>query len=120
MSKIELRIKFESKQTGLDLLFSSNSKYSTRDVKIYSTRLKENIEFKIDSTNLKNKLITFNIASSDEINISLGTLKADVLKIETKFTKTDCCGTLEISNLAINNFTNSFTNSGPTFITLKI
>ncbi|MBK0382733.1 hypothetical protein I5M32_07155 [Pedobacter sp. SD-b] len=117
---IDLRLKFEDKQTGTDLLFGSNSKYRLKDIEIYSTRLKKDIDFKVDSSGIKQTSIALSITASDELNISLGKLKTAVLKLETKFTKTDCCGTLELTGLEVNNSVNSFTNNGPTLITLKI
>lgn len=107
------------KSDSSDLLFGSTSKYLLSDVKIYSSRLKKNIDLSVDSTNKSNKFIKFQTYGTDEFVIHFASTKSDSLKVETKFIAESCCGKLDISNLKLNNQTISFSNTVPTTIILK-
>ncbi len=117
---ILLRLKFEDNKTGNDLLFGLNKKYVLNDVTIYSSRLKKDLEFKVDSSDSRSNSIIFISNSSDEFAISLAGKKVDVLKVETKFLKEDCCGTLQLSSLVSNNFNSSLANANQNLIVIKI
>jgi hypothetical protein len=117
---IELKLKFIDKQTENDLLFGLNKKYKLNDVNIYSSRLKKDIDFKVDSTDLKSSSIVFNSNSSDEFTVSIAKIKADVLKVETKYTKTDCCGTLELAGFTSNYSNSAFAFNNSNIIIIKI
>ena len=117
---IELRLKFVDKQNLNDLLFGLNKRYTIKDVSIYSARLKKELNFKVDSVDVKNISIVFLSNSSDEFTISFAKKNADVLKVETKYTKDDCCGTLQLSSLVSNNLNSFLTNRNSNLIIIKI
>ncbi|OAQ40497.1 hypothetical protein A5893_05995 [Pedobacter psychrophilus] len=117
---IILRLRFEDSRTGNDLLFGLNKKYGLNDISIYSSRLKKEVEFKIDGSNVKNSSILFVSNSSDEFTISLAKIKVDVLKVETKYTKSDCCGTLELAGFASTNANSAIAYNNSNIIIIKI
>ncbi|MEO5910731.1 MAG: hypothetical protein ABIP95_07565 [Pelobium sp.] len=107
------------KSNSSDLIFGSNPKYRFNDVKIYSTRLKKNIDLSVDSTDKSNKFIRFETFGTDEFVIYFASTTPDSLKVETKFIAESCCGKLDITNLNLNNQSIQFSNTVPTTITLK-
>ncbi len=99
---ITLKLKFVDNNSNQDLIFGSNSKFKSSQIQLYSSRFNKNLEFQIDSLDKNQKFVTFKTGVSDEININLSGSNINKLKIETKFTKQDCCGSLSITNLTLN------------------
>lgn len=95
-----LRLKIVDAKSNIDLIFNQGRKLS--DLRIYSFRLKNNIDFNVDSTDKNNPYVVFNTSISDEFKVSLGDLPPDTVKVETRFVNEDCCGRLEITSLSAN------------------
>ena len=115
-------LKFLDKNTEADLLFSNiinSPKYKLADVKIYSSRFKKNVDFKIDSTNKTNKILVFSTLVTDEFIISLGNLPTDKLSAETQFIDQPCCNQLKLTKLTLNSAVIPFVQFTPTTIILK-
>ena len=116
------KLKFLDKNSDVDLLFGTGIggiKYNLSDVKIYSSRFKKNVDFKIDSTNKTNKLLFFSTLVTDEFIISLGNLPTDKLSVETQFIDQPCCDELRLTKLTLNASAIPFTQFTPTTIVLK-
>ena len=116
------KLKFLDKNSDVDLLFgsfTSGVKYQLSDVKIYSSRFKKNVEFKIDSTNKTNKFLVFSTLVTDEFIISLGNLPTDKLIVETQFIDQPCCDELRLTKLTLNASVIPFTQFTPVTIILK-
>ena len=115
-------LKFLNKNSDADLLFgsiTSGVKYQLSDVKIFSSRFKKNIDFKIDSANKTNKFLIFSTLVTDEFIISLANQPTDKLSVETQFIDQPCCDELRLTKLTLNASTISFTRFIPTTIILK-
>jgi len=115
-------LKFLNKNSDADLLFgsiTSGVKYQLSDVKIFSSRFKKNIDFKIDSANKTNKFLVFSTLVTDEFIISLANQPTDKLSVETQFIDQPCCDELRLTKLTLNASTISFTRFIPTTIILK-
>lgn len=116
------KLKFLDKNTDADLLFGtslSGVKYNSGQVKIYSTRFKKDLEFKIDSTIKTNRFIVFSTTVTDEFIIGLANLNTDKLSAETQFIDQPCCDELKLTKLTLNSSSLTFTQSSPTTIILK-
>ena len=103
-------------QNGFNLIGAKSSFNAINDIQVYSSRFKKNVNTEIEpNTNHVN----FFVHGSDEFNITYNGLKADILKVETKYNADDCCGVLDFTKLTLNNSSITFNNSNPTIITLK-
>ena len=116
------KLKFLDNNSDVDLIFGTGIggiKYNLSDVKIYSSRFKKNVEFKIDSTNKTNKFLVFSTLVTDEFIISLGNLPTDKLSAETQFIDQPCCNQLKLTKLTLNSAVIPFVQFTPTTIVLK-
>ena len=121
-SEQTFNLKFLNKNSDNDLLFGSSItgvKYNLIDVKIYSTRFKKNLDFRVDSTNKSNRFLIFSTNVTDEFIISLANQPADKLSVETQFIHQPCCDELRLTKLTLNASAISFTQFTPTTIILK-
>lgn len=96
-----LKLKFISTANSSDL-FSDSSVYSLNDLKIFSTET-GNVPFKVDSTSTDHiKYISIFSNGNETITVKLGSGKPDIIKIESRIIKKDCCANLEITQLLLN------------------
>lgn len=72
-------------------------------VRIYSlTRLKKDIEYRLERNKDGSYYIVFEVYGTDELEVKVDDLQTDTLKIETKYTTQECCGSLNIVKLQVN------------------
>ncbi len=80
-------------------LISQKDQNAGLELKLHSLRLNKDLPYSIEkSTNY----ISFQIIGSDEIQIWLNGNLEDTIKVETKYIQGDCCGSLEIVKLSVN------------------
>jgi len=93
---LKLNIIEEGSNTSL---VSQKNQNAGLDLKLHSLRLNKDLPYSIEkSTNY----ISFQIIGSDEIQIWLNGNLEDTIKVETKYIQGDCCGSLEIVKLSVN------------------
>lgn len=113
------KLKFVDKTTDVDLLNNNGAKYNVSDVRIYSTRFKKDLDFRVDSANKTNRFLVFSTAVTDEFIISLANQPTDKLSAETQFIDLPCCDQLKITKLTLNSTSIPFEQFLPTTIILK-
>ena len=116
------KLKFVDKNTDANLLFNDTNngmKYNLSDVKIYSTRFRKNLDFRVDSANKSDRFLIFSTAVTDEFIISLANQPTDKLSVETQFIDQPCCDELRLTKLTLNASAIPFTQFTPTTIILK-
>ena len=121
-SEQTFNLKFLNKNSDNDLLFGSSItgvKYNLIDVKIYSTRFKKNLDFRVDSTNKSNRFLIFSTNVTDEFIISLANQPIDKLIVETQFIDQPCCDELRLTKLSLNASVIPFTQFLPKTVILK-
>lgn len=97
-----LKIRYVDAETNSDLLFSDNALYKVSDIKIKSS-LTGTLPFKVDSTD-KNILYLGVVSQGNEvITLKLGDKAEDKIAIDSRVVKKDCCGSLLITRLTVNN-----------------
>lgn len=97
-----LRIRYIDGDTNRDLLFSENPAYQLSDLKIRSSTYGGTLPFKIDSSEKDHRYISILSQGNETITLKLGNRNADEISIESQVVKQDCCGSLEITRLMLN------------------
>ncbi len=79
---------------------------TSHNISIYSLiRFKKDIEYRLEHNKDGSYQIVFEIYGTDELKIKINNLQTDTLKIETKYSAQECCGSLNIVKLQVNGST---------------
>ncbi len=97
-----LRIQYIDKETNKDLLFSEHAPFQTTDLRINSSSYGGSLPFKIDSIDRDHQYISIISQGNETFTLKLGNKDPDIISIQSKLIKSDCCGSLEITKLTLN------------------
>ena len=96
-----IKLNIVEENSHRSIIIVDKEKKGSIAIRLYSKqRLKKDIPFTIEE---RTNYISFDIVGSDEIEVWIDGKLEDTLKVETKYVKTDCCGSLEIVKLSVNN-----------------
>jgi hypothetical protein len=96
-----VNVRIVDKTTGDDLFLSPGSPYKFSDLKMISAQ--NDFRVTIDSTQKDNRFIRILIPQTETLNIKLGNLSADSVRVVFKNDSPKCCPITKISKIILDN-----------------
>ena len=100
--RMVMKVRIVDKTTGADLLLTPNSPYKPSDLTVSSSLNGPGYRFIVDTADTNNLFILLDDYASQTYNLQLANLSVDQIKIVTGPSSQQCCATLQIKSIMLN------------------